>query len=298
MKQPALFGDGELADAPPPIVTSAAAIWNEFAVKNKWRKCNSLDKARRAAIIRAVQDYGGLVGFTNGLTQVERSRFVMGKVPPRPGSGFRQFQASIDWYCQIRTVRQVLEDFYEDDGGQDGVEGASFQQRLKAAAGIDWEARLRRYQGKKSFWHVPTEGNRPEDPGPHKADAALIASWRAKHGIGEVKQRADETREQRLAGMVVSLRNHGFWERANNAEVELAGLEGRAPVLVPAPDVARHGMDRIDGRAFDEVLPMKPPPYRPQPRPSEAEATRAMAAAQDVEYEMVPEDAFGSYEDD
>jgi hypothetical protein len=47
-----------------------------------------------------------------------------------------------------------------------------------------------------------------------------------------------EPREVRLAAMIASYRKHGDYQRANKIEEELAALENRSPVLVPAPDVA------------------------------------------------------------
>ena len=45
-----------------------------------------------------------------------------------------------------------------------------------------------------------------------------------------------EPREVRLAALVVSYRKVGKWADANRVEEELAKLENRPPVLVPAPD--------------------------------------------------------------
>lgn len=238
--QPALFGEGELQAAPSPLVVEAQRVWNEFSAKNNWRKCGGLDKARRATILRAIADYGGMQAWKKALETVERSRFVMGKVPPRPGSGFKQFKASIDWFCQAKTIRQYHDDFYEDDGGQDGTTSASFSDKLRAAS-FDWRARLDRYK-KAGFWHKDTEGNRPEDPGPHKAPAEMIDAWRSRHGITQKPAPGSETREERLASTIVSYRRIGRWDRANELELELAGIEKRPPTLVPAPDASQIGM--------------------------------------------------------
>lgn len=40
----------------------------------------------------------------------------------------------------------------------------------------------------------------------------------------------------RLAAMIVSFRKHGYWQKANDAETQLAALENRPAVHVPAPD--------------------------------------------------------------
>ena len=275
--QPDMFAGMEAVVPPSPTVLEAQEIWNTYAEKNKWKKCVVLDKARKATIARAVGDYGGILGWRQALEKVERNRFVMGKVPPREGTRFKQFQAHIDWFCQAKTIRQVFEGFYEDDGGQDGIEqpGSSFRSKMKAL--VDWDARLNRYR-KGGFWHVPTEGPRPEDAGPHKAPAEKIEAWRKKHGIVERKQ---ETREERLAASIATFRRLGDYARANGAEEQLAALQGRPPVLVPAPEA----------RDPDVVPPARarPAPYRPKPRPSEAEITRRMAEVEDIPYDEIPE---------
>jgi len=283
--QPDMFSGMEAVIPPSPVVIEAQEIWNLFAEKNKWKKCVVLDKARKATIARAVGDYGGILGWRKALETVERSRFVMGKVPPREGTGFKQFQARIDWFCQARTIRQVFEDFYEDDGGQNGV-GPS----KPLSQGIDWRGTLERYKP-RGFWHKDTMGPRPEEPGPHKVPADMLEAWRKKHGITGV-QAPTETREQRLAASIATFRRLGDYARANAAEEQLATLQGRPSELVPAPD-ARN----------PDVMPPKMPynkdyyghtaknggNYSKPMQRSEAEITRAMAGAQDTAWEDIPE---------
>lgn len=57
-----------------------------------------------------------------------------------------------------------------------------------------------------------------------------------------------EPRDVRLAAMVVSFRKVGKWADANRIEEELAKLQARPPVLVPAPDVAHLGMPERPAR--------------------------------------------------
>lgn len=271
---------------PPPSLIAAQEMWNEFAEKNKWKKCVVLDKARRAAMERALDDYGGMLGWKQALLKVERNRFVMGKVPPREGSKFKQFQANIDWFCRAQTIRQVFEDHYEDDGGQDGIEPkGDFRRRLNAAS-FDWDKKLAAYKP-GGFWHVDTMGPRPEDKGPHKIPEDKLKAWREKHRIGE---RREETLEERLAASIATYRRLGDWARANAAEEKLATLQKRPPELIAAPDA--RDPDVVPERP-------KPPPYRaPAPR-SEAEVTRQMAARQnatDVDYSWAT-DREGEYEE-
>lgn len=90
-----------------------------------------------------------------------------------------------------------------------------------------------------------------------------------------------ETREERMRATILIYRKYGRHKDANRVEDALAVIEGRPPELVPAPDA----------KDPDNVPPAraKPPPYHAPPRRSEAEITRAMAAAQDVPWEDIPE---------
>jgi len=233
--QPALFSDGELADAPSAPVQSCYDLWNRFAKKNGWQEAKVLDTGRRSALKRAVKDYGGVPGFQAMLEKIERSDFCMGRVSPR--DGHKQFKANLDWFTRPATVRKVIEDFY--NGGEPvAVAGSSSPAPVRSQ---DWRGRLDRYR-RGGWWHKETEGNRPEDPGPHLAPAEMIAAWRAKHGIVERAQPGQETRETRLASSIASYRRLGQYDRANAIEEQLAALENRPPVLVPAPDAAHIGM--------------------------------------------------------
>jgi len=233
VEAPSLFGEGELAGAPSAPVQSCYDLWNRFAKKNGWQEAKVLDTGRRAALKRACKDYGGVSGFQAMLEKIERSDWCMGRIAPRDGR--KQFKADLDWFTRPVTVRKVIEDFYN------GGEPPLAVDQKPAPRSQDWRGRLERYLPGK-FWHKETEGNRPEDPGPHLAPADMIEKWRKTHGIVEKAAPAVETREQRLSASIASYRRVGQYDRANAIEETLAALEKRPPVLVPAPDVAGLGI--------------------------------------------------------
>lgn len=225
-----LFQDGELAAVPSPLVQQAYDLWNEYAKANKWQVAMVLDSGRRAALKRAVRDYGGINGFRANLEKIQRSDWCMGRIAPK--DGYKQFQASLDWFVRPVTVRKVIENFYN------GAEPVTAPRQTPAQA-INWRAVLEGYVGKgRSFWHHSL-GAPPEDPGPHLAPEEMIADWRRKHGMMPAQGQngpQTETREERLSASIVSYRKIGQYDRANKLEEDLARLQNRPPVLVPAPD--------------------------------------------------------------
>ena len=221
-----------VAPAPGKVVEEAQSIWNEFALKYKWKQCRVLDKARQASMKRAVGDYGGLAGFRAALASVAKNRFVQGRIAPR--EGYKQFVANIDWFCRPVTVRKVLEDAYEDEGADTAP--VSLSQRM--ASTDEWALLMRNYEPGR-FW-PQGRGPRPEEPGCRVTPSILVA-WRTRFNIVVAVPKA-ETRAEKLRGMIVSYRKVGNHGRANELEDELAKLEGRPPTLVPHPDVASYAM--------------------------------------------------------
>ena len=231
--QPALFGD-ELAPVPEPVAVEVLAIWNEIAPKAGWPEARFLTASRRAAIKRAVADYGGVLGWRAHLTTASTSDFLTGK-SGRSGDHVN-WRPDFDWFLKPASVIKILENKFR------GVApSASAAKVAPANRGTDWRGRLDRYR-RGGFWHRETDGPRPEDPGPHLAPADMIENWRKTHGIVEKAAPATESRAERLASSIAIHRRLGRHDRANAIELELAALEGKAPVLVPAPDVARRGM--------------------------------------------------------
>jgi hypothetical protein len=221
-----------VAAAPGKVIEEAQSIWNEFATKYKWKQCRVLDKARQAAMKRAVGDYGGLAGFRAALASVAKNRFVQGKVAPR--EGYKQFVANIDWFCRPVTVRKVLEDAYEDEGADTPPQ--SLAQRM--APTDEWALLMRGYEPGR-FW-PSGRGPRPEEPGCRVTPSILVA-WRTRRNIVVAIPKA-ETRADKLRGMIASYRKVGNYARANELEQELAREQGEPPVMVPHPSAADIGM--------------------------------------------------------
>lgn len=285
----------EKTEPPGPIADEAFAIWNEMAQRFGWVKANHNKHGRPAQLRRAVKDCGGIHQWRALLEKCGTSDFLCGRTNSKDR---KPFSFNLDWCLKPSNLTKIEDGNYFSAAVRGAAPTETFSQRLAKAAGTDWKKRLQKYKP-GGFWHVETEGPRPEHPGPHHASVELIEQWRKYYKVAEPTQ---QTREQRLAFLIESHRKRGNYKQANDLESELAQIEGRDAVLVPAPEVARHGMDKMDGRAFDEVLPIKPPPYRPKPRPSEAEATRAMAAAQepptiDADYQWAM-DQEGEYGDE
>jgi hypothetical protein len=237
-EQPVLFDEGDLAPHAAPNIRRAFELYNEFAKQHKWAVATILDPGRQAALKRAMPYYGGVAGFQANLEKAARSDFLMGRVPGRNGQ--KAFKLDLDFLLQPKTMRRVIEDFY--NGGGEGTTTASLAQQMKPQD--RWSTFLRSYAGRRSMWPADL-GPRPEDPA-CRAPAGILKVVRERLGIVVTEVKA-ETEEERLEAMIASYRGHGYWDRANAIEEKLSKLQGRPPVLVPAPDVARLGMpERAD----------------------------------------------------
>ena len=233
-----LFAEGEIAARPSPLAQQAFDLWLEFSTKNKWKVPTDLDSGYRAALKRAIPDYGGLHMMRKILEMVERSDFYMGRVPPS-GNYSKPFRPSLEWFLRPKTVRTLKEDLH--NGGGDPPTVAPEVGRIAPAA-INWRAVLDGYKGKgKSFWHH-SFGPCPEEPGPHKAPAEMVEEWRRKNGVTGAAPQPTESIEERLRASIEGYRRIGRYEDANRIESKLAALLGRPAVHVPHPSVADVGM--------------------------------------------------------
>lgn len=85
-------------------VKTALAEWNDLAKRLGLPEAKRLDKTRTAAI-RAKLDEGGLTIWREALAAVEKSRFCR-------GDNDRGFRADLDFVCQPKSWRRLLEGFY------------------------------------------------------------------------------------------------------------------------------------------------------------------------------------------
>jgi hypothetical protein len=227
---PALFEDGELADAPPPLARRAFDLYNDFAKRNGWAVAQLLDPGRVSALKKAMPYYGGVAGFQANLEKASRSEFLMGRVPGRNGQ--KAFKLDLDFLLQPKTMRRVIEGFYN---GEQAATPTVTTSLSRAMAPTDrWSLFLRDYKGRQSMWPGDL-GPRPEEPG-CRAPAAMLEVCRKRLGLTVAAPLPERSRTERMAELIVSYRNHGKYEDANRIERQLAAIEGRPAVEVPAPD--------------------------------------------------------------
>lgn len=230
------FGEGEMSPHGTPTVRRAFEIYDDFAKANKWVVTTVLDEGRQRAIKKALVTYMGLDGWQKQLEKATKSDFLMGRVAPKPG--YRQFKMHLDFLLQPKSIRSLIDGLYNgDDGGHEVKPGQTV-----TASAINWRAQLEKYRAGR--WWPGTFGPRPEEPGPHQAPAEMIEEWCRKHGMAGHNGPPIETLEERLAASIATYRKVGQYDRANVIEERLAGLLGRPPVLVPAPEVAQFGMEQ------------------------------------------------------
>ena len=218
-----LFDDGELAPVPEPTAVAALAEWNRVAALAGWPEARFLTASRRTAMRRALKDYGGLVGWKTHLERSAGSDFLTGK--SWRDEKHRNWRPDLDWFLKPANVVKILEDKFS---GKPIV-----TERSAPSQAINWRAHLEKYR--KGGWWPSSFGPRPENPGPHLAPAEMVEAWRQRNNMTATAV-PQETREQRLASSIASYRRIGQYDRANKLEEDLARLEKRSPVLVPAPD--------------------------------------------------------------
>lgn len=88
-------------------VKQAFDEWNELAARLALPKARTLDPARRKAIRVRLAD-GGMAAWREALAAVARS-------PHCRGENERHWRADLDFVCQAKSWRRLLEGFYGDD---------------------------------------------------------------------------------------------------------------------------------------------------------------------------------------
>lgn len=85
-------------------ICQAFEAWNQLADRRGLPKARKLDRTRRAAIRARLAD-GGLEAWTLALAAVERSPLCV-------GDNDRGWRADLDFVCQAKSWRRLLEGFY------------------------------------------------------------------------------------------------------------------------------------------------------------------------------------------
>ncbi len=236
----ALFEDGELPPMPGKVETQAFEVYNEVAEKAGWTRANKLSPDRQAKLRKAVHEVGGLVEWRAALELGARSTFLTTK-----------FKPDIEFVCRKPKIVKMSEGGYSDPGT--AADGKPSLGKMMAPSD-PWAVWLRDYKP-RGFWPAHL-GPRPEEPN-CRAPAPMVAAWRERVGF-KAPAVVRETAEDRLAHLVVSYRQRGFYDKGNIAEEELARLQGRPAVLVPGPDVAGLTGAGSDRRAAPPASRIKP----------------------------------------
>jgi len=80
------------------LTDEAVRLWNATAQALGLSRVQAVTDARRARLVKRLDDIGGLDRFALALSAIERVPFLMGKVPPRPGQA--PFKLDIDRLMQ------------------------------------------------------------------------------------------------------------------------------------------------------------------------------------------------------
>lgn len=245
-----MFAGLEKAAPPGPVATAAFEVWNDCAKKFGWATATALAHGRPGKLRNTVKELGGIHQWRALLERCGTSDFLCGR---SQSVGRAPFNFTLDWALKPANMLKLLEgNFLPKAPGGPPIAVQADPPK------IAWRTVLEGYRP-RGFW-PGSYGPRPEDRG-CRAPAEFLDPWKAKHGIGGAAAKA-ETVEDRLSSLIVSLRHSGYYNRANLREEELARLQGRPPVLVPAPDVAHLGMPPKNGAGpmpSRATAPRKPP---------------------------------------
>lgn len=125
-------------------IRTAFDAWNRLAGSLGLPKARSLDEGRRKAIRARLSD-GGLTAWRQALAAVERSPLCRGETE-------RGWRADLDFVCQPKSWRRLLEGFYGCDNAPAKI----------ASAMPDWRIALQ--MAREGKWS-PSWGPKPSEPG-------------------------------------------------------------------------------------------------------------------------------------
>lgn len=203
---PALFEEGELADAPSPLVREAVDIYNAIAKRLNakglvWCEAKALTAKRRKRLQAVIPDYGGVRGWQKCLDEASRNPFLLGK--EGRSAAHRNWRPDLDFFLQEKTVLRLLEGGYApEDQGPERIHMPTV-----------WKPP---HQAAKPFVQTETLEERY---------AASIVSFR-KHGFWDKANATEEklaALQKRPAVLVPA------------PEVSALGMEPKPPVVRPQP---------------------------------------------------------------
>lgn len=123
---------GEPKRTRPDPAAEALEVWNVMAARTGLAKARSLDAGRRTAIRARLAD-GGPKAWKEAITAVERS-------PHCRGENDRGWRADLDFVCQPKSWRRLLEGFYGGKAASAADQGADWPDSRWAMAIDMWRA--------------------------------------------------------------------------------------------------------------------------------------------------------------
>jgi len=154
-----LFGRSEGEPEGPDDVQRAFDLWNETAAGCGLPRAKVLDDGRRRSIRKRLDDGGGLEAWCRALEAVRRSRHCRGE-------NDRGWKADLDFVCQPKSWRRLLEGTYGDDAPEPVT--------TRQAPADPWPARFNNWR-RNAYWNRLDWGPPPGKPGCTVPPEVLIA---------------------------------------------------------------------------------------------------------------------------
>lgn len=218
----ALFPEEGIAEAPSHVAVQVLALWNEYAERVNaaagetiWEGATALTVKRRRRINVATKDYGGLHAMRGYLEKAAQNNFLLKQT--KRIDKFKDWKPNFDWFLHEDTIVKFIENRFK-------ANTMSAEDRKADPSPVNWRARLDAYK-RAGFW-LPSDGPRPEEPGPHKAPAEMITEWRTRTNLPSLKPVPVESAEDRLRATLGMYEARGRSEDAARIRVKLATLLG------------------------------------------------------------------------
>lgn len=93
---------------------TAIDIFNKFASKNEWPKCEKMNSVRRSRIKARLKDAGGIDGWNRAMERADKSDFLNNR-------SSTPFTATIDFLLQESSFTKLIEGNYDNRNSQSGT---------------------------------------------------------------------------------------------------------------------------------------------------------------------------------